>query len=134
MLCILLFQDRLSSLNSVCLIGPSHKSPPHRELEKLSSFYKKTVVLGGWGIPSHEIMAVLEFKKRIKHDPTWFLLHGTMIPSTSMGIFLEETFGKEGEIGCKTWVMTREEDEKEAQLIPEEEERGRLRKMCNLRL
>ncbi|CAN6968810.1 hypothetical protein Bca4012_005268 [Brassica carinata] len=34
-------------------------------------------------------MAVLEFKKRIKHDPTWFVLHGTMIPSTSMGIFLQ---------------------------------------------
>nr|VDC71223.1 unnamed protein product [Brassica rapa] len=34
-------------------------------------------------------MAVLGFNKRIKHDPTWFVLHGTMIPSTSMGIFLQ---------------------------------------------
>ncbi|CAN6848880.1 unnamed protein product, partial [Brassica oleracea] len=28
-------------------------------------------------------------QERIKHDPTWFVLHGTMIPSTSMGIFLQ---------------------------------------------
>ncbi|KAL0898410.1 hypothetical protein Bca101_082371 [Brassica carinata] len=76
------------------LIGSSHKSPPQ-------SF-------GRMGqLPSHDIMAELEFKKRIKHDPTWFVLHGTMIPSTSMGIFLQVMvlslcFAREGETFLST--------------------------------